>query len=286
MFAPVVTKNPAAVETEVQAAYRAMFPDADPSFVPRLFGWIIECFTRGGGGYQPVDVGYHDFEHTLQGALCLARLLRARHVTGVAPVLTARQFQLAIVAILLHDAGYLKTKDDREGTGAKYTITHVARGAEFAARLLGEKGFPPAEIRAVQNMIHCTGVNAMLEHIPFQNETEKLLGCAVGTADLLGQMAAADYVDKLPALYAEFEEAVRFTGDRRHFVASFASAADLMRNTPAFWNDCVRPKLDRDFGGLYRFLNDPYPDGPNEYLERIEANVERVRRRMAPAGAA
>ncbi len=285
MFAPVVTKDPTAVEVEVQAACRAMFPGADPLFVPRVFGWTIECFTGSYEDYQAVDARYHDFEHTLQGTLCLARLLRARHAAGASPAVTQRLFQLAVLAILLHDTGYLKRKDDREGTGAKYTITHVGRSADFAARLLGEKGFSPTDVRAVQNMIRCTGVNAVLSQIPFQSELEKLLGCVLGTADLLGQMAAEDYVDKLPTLYTEFEEATRFSGDKRHFIASFSSAADLMQKTPGFWENYVLLKLNRDFGGIYKFLNDPYPSGPNHYVERVKANMERLRRRMTPAPA-
>ncbi len=39
-------------------------------------------------------------------------------------------------------------------------------------------------------------------------------------------------------------------------------------------------KLDRDFGGVHAFLNDPYPSGPNPYFERIEANLERLRQRL------
>jgi len=40
----------------------------------------------------------------------------------------------------------------------------------------------------------------------FRTELEKLVGFALATADLLGQMAAPDYVDKLPILYLEFAE--------------------------------------------------------------------------------
>ena len=59
-------------------------------------------------------------------------------------------------------------------------------------------------------------------------------------ADLLGQMAVEDYVDKLPILYAEFAEAAGYTKDRTHFIAMFSSAEDLMQKTPAFWGE-VRP---------------------------------------------
>jgi hypothetical protein len=276
MYPPVVTKDPTAVAAEVQATYLAMFVGGDPLFVSRVFGWAIECFTGGCRDYQAVDARYHDFEHTLQGTLCLARLLRGRHRAGAQPPLTQQMFQLGVLAILLHDTGYLKQADDAQGTGAKYTVTHVGRSAEFAARLLGEKSFPAADIKAVQNMIRCTGISARLSEIPFQTELEKTVGFALATADLLGQMAAEDYIDKLPVLYAEFAEAARFSEDKAHFVSSFSSAADLIQKTPEFWAGYVHPRLDREFGGLYRFLSDPYPDGPNYYLERIEANIARV----------
>jgi hypothetical protein len=283
MYPRVVTKDPTGVEAEVQAAYLAMFAGGDPLFVPRVFGWVIECFTGSYGDYQAVDTRYHDFEHTLQGTLCMVRMLHGRHLAGAQPPLTERMFQLGVLAILLHDTGYLKKHDDVEGTGAKYTITHVARSAQFAAELLAEKGFGAADIRAVQNMIRCTGVDAHPRDIPFQSELEKTVGGALATADLLGQLAAEDYVDKLPTLYAEFAEAASFTHDKTHFVSSFSSVNDLMERTPEFWTGFVRKRLNEDFGGLQRYLNDPYPDGPNYYLECIEANMERVRRRVAEA---
>lgn len=283
MFPPVPTNDPTAVEMEVQSAYRSMFPEADQLFVPRVFGWIIECFSGKYGDYQAVDARYHDFEHTLQGTLCLARLLHGRFRAGGQPPLTEEMFRLGLLAILLHDTGYLKTRDDVEGTGAKYTITHVERSAEFAARLLCEKGFTAAQIQAVRNMIRCTGVNANTGAIAFQSQLEQIVGFALASADLLGQMAADDYVEKLPTLYAEFREAVRFTGDTGHFVASFSSPADLVGKTPGFWESLVKTKLEKEFGGLYHFLSDPYPSGPNFYLDKIAANIARLKEQPGPA---
>ena len=278
----LATKDPKVVEGRVQAAYLAMFPKGDLLFVPRMFNLATECFSGRYAGYQAIDAHYHDFEHTLQGTLCMARLLHARHRTGVWPVLTERFFQLGIIGILLHDTGYLKRHDDKEGTGAKYTSTHVNRSAEFAAKLLAEKGFSPADIAAVQNMIRCTGVDAELGAIVFSCEDERMVGHALATADLLGQMAADDYVDKLPILYAEFAEAARFDGGHTDFIAKFKGAGDLVHRTPAFWYGFVLPKLDRDFAGLHRYLNEPYPNGPNEYLRRIEANIGRILQVTAP----
>src|SRR5882762_5097207 len=179
----VCTKNPKAVESEAHAAYQSMFPNGDVLFVPRVFGWAWQCFAGEYRDYQAVDAQYHDFEHTLQGTLCMVRLLRGRHLAAAEPVLTQRMFELGLLAILLHDTGYLKKRNDFEGTGAKYTVTHVDRSAEFAAQLLSDKGFGASDIKAVQNMIHCTGVDANLSAIPFQSEMEKIAGFALGTAD-------------------------------------------------------------------------------------------------------
>jgi hypothetical protein len=126
-------------------------------------------------------------------------------------------------------------------------------------------------------MIRCTSINAVLSQIPFQSIEERIIGQALGTSDLLGQMAADDYVEKLPALYAEFTEAAAFSSDQPIMVGTFSSAEYLMLKTPSFWEDYVQPKLNIDFEGLYRFLNDPYPSGPNQYIQKIQANMLRLK---------
>ena len=283
MYPQVDTKDAAAVESEALAAYLDMFPQGDPKFVPTAMNWLGDCFAGKYRDYQASDARYHDLEHTLQGTLCMARLLHARHRADAKPAVGQRMFELGLLAILLHDTGYLKKKADGGGTGAKYTLTHVTRSVQFAESFLEEKGVPLKEIRMVQNMIRCTGVNANLSLIPFQGEVEKIIGFALGTADLLGQMAADDYVDKLPVLFAEFDESARFYEGKMALTQSFSSADDLVRQTPEFWDKYVVQKINNEFWGLYRFLNQPYPNGPNEYLQRVEANIEKVRRQLVAA---
>jgi hypothetical protein len=277
----LVTHDPAAVAVEVQRLYHNMFPKAGSLFVPQAFGWAIDCFTGYFEDYQPVDTRYHDFEHTLQGTLCMARILHGRHLAGAKPALTQKFFKLGLLAILLHDTGYLKKRNDVEGTGAKYTAIHVTRSVVFAGKMLATKGISAEDIQAVQNMIRCTGVDAVLDEIPFGGELERITGFALGSADLIGQMAADDYVDKLPILYAEFAEAAAHGRDDGHFIAVFSSAGDLMQKTPGFWKKFVLGKLEHEFGGMHHFLNFPYPGGPNFYLDRIEANIERLNQQMA-----
>jgi len=274
------THDPSAVAGEVQRIYQKMFPGTGYFFVPQAFGWAIDCFTGYFDNYQPVDTRYHDFEHTIQGTLCMARILYGRHLAEVKPAVPQNYFELGLLAILLHDTGYLKQWDDTHGTGAKYTATHVARSVEFADKLLTQKKFNHEEIRAVQNMIRCTGVDAALDEIPFQSDMEKTTGLALGTADLVGQMAAEDYVQKLPILYAEFAEAALYGKGDTHSISAFSSAEDLMEKTPGFWKKYVLSKLENEFGGMVRFLNSPYPDGTNFYLDRVEANLAELNHRM------
>ena len=283
MFSMVDTKLPSAVEERVSAIYSKLYSDAQSGFVRQAFQWAIQYFSGKYDAYQAIDASYHDFEHTLQGTLCLARLLRGHRQAHATPAVSRKGFELGLLAILFHDTGYLKTKDDTEGTGAKYTQIHVNRSADFAKEFLTKQGRTVTEIASIQNMIRCTGVNVDLNRIPFQSAEERLVGLALGTADLLGQMAADDYIDKLPELYEEFAESAVFSGQKTNRAVPFTSAWDLMSKTPAFWENYVLMKLNNDFERLYSFLNQPYPAGPNEYIGRIERNIARLRERLEHA---
>jgi len=261
----VDTRDPMAVAAVVRSDQLTMFPEADRLFVPRWFSRVIDCFTGRNPSWQAVDVPYHDLEHTMQGVLCLTTLLSRRAATVCQPAVDEAHFELAVLAMLLHDTGYLKSPEDRSGTGAKYTRTHVERSCRFAAEFLAVWGRAPEEIAAVQRMIRCTGFPADVDGLAFASESERICGHAVGTADLVGQMAADDYVEKLPLLYREFEE-----GE----MPGLACVDDLIRTTPDFWERLVRPRLEGTFGGLCDLLGDA---GGNPYLDRIRANVDRIR---------
>jgi len=284
MFSHVDTRMPSQVEAQVHRIHCEMFPSRDGEVVGRAFGWATSCFTGGYEDYQPIDTRYHDFEHTLQGTLCLARLLHGRHKAGAEPRVDEHWFELVLLAILFHDTGYLKRRDDTEGTGAKYTVVHVGRSADFARVFLAKQAYSEADQQSVANMISCTGVSADLPAIPFRDNMERTLGYALATADILGQMAACDYVDKLPILFGEFVEAARWGGERAARFARYQTAEELARRTPQFWQEYVVPKLNNDFLGLCRFLNEPYPDGPNPYIQRIQANLAEIRRRYEKGG--
>lgn len=273
----VNTKDINAVCSAADRLYSAIYDDADPEFIPWACGWFRTIFAGQYRDYLPIDVPYHDREHTMQGFLCLVRLLHGRHVAGARPRVPRETFELGVLGILLHDTGYLKHETDPEGTGAKYTLIHVDRSKEFAAAFLREQGYGAADIKAVQNMIQCTAVNIDMSEIPFNNAVERIVGQSLATADLLGQMSARDYVQRLPELYMEFRESYDYYGEPAQRLL-YESPEKLIANTPKFWRYYVKDKLENGCQGVYRFLNDPYPDGKNEYLRRIEANVNKAGR--------
>src|SRR5882762_6362512 len=100
MFPQVDTKVPGAVQEEVYRIYRKLFPGGQRGFVAQAFDWAESWFSGKLADYQPIDARYHDLEHTLQGTLCLARLISGREAAGALPKVTERMFQLTVLAIL------------------------------------------------------------------------------------------------------------------------------------------------------------------------------------------
>ncbi len=98
---------------------------------------------------------------------------------------------------------------------------------------------------------------------------------ALLTADYLAQMSAPDYVEKLPALFKEFLEAFEFEQvpmEKR----PYHNLRQLLEKTPGFWSNLVRPMLDFEAGGVYRYLSTA--GQPNSYLLAVEANLAEVHR--------
>jgi hypothetical protein len=280
MLPLIDTKSATAVSQAVREIMMATFPGASRQVVDRLFADVEAMFGGRYLDYQSVDLGYHDFEHTLQATLCFARLFAGRHVAHAEPILSVRHFELGLASALLHDTGYLKLRSDRTGTCAKYTRVHVLRSCAFAASYLPTVGFTFRDAEIVTGAIRCTGPVSTLARLYFNARADQLLGCMLVTADYLGQMAAADYPDELELLYDEFRESDEYFHLPPEHCA-FQSARELIEKTPDFWTTFVRPKLEKDFEGVYSFLATPYPDGPNPYVEAIERNIALIRTRLA-----
>jgi hypothetical protein len=255
------------------------FPDHPTDFLRALFGKIADLFDGRYEGYQACDTVFHDFSHTYQASVATARILDGHMAGGFEPRLTARDYELGIAGIWLHDIGFLKTVGDHPGTGAKYTLVHVDRSVQFADWFLPLFGVTADETRIVQQAIRCTGTNVNTAEIPFHNDRERLIGYALGAGDILGQMAAPDYPDKLPRLYSEFQEAGLVAHDRTE--ESYDSARDLLAKTRQFFEGCVVSMLRDQWGSVDQRLPSHFADGRNHYMEAIAQNLDRIDRLLA-----
>jgi hypothetical protein len=268
------------VSEYVRSKYRGIYAGSSDAWLARLFKDVDAMFTGRSHDYAAIDLKYHDLRHTLMATVCMATILEGQHLADAATPLKARDFELGIAGVLLHDSGYLKLKSDPQGTGAKYTYCHILRSCAFAASYLPETGASEADVEAVIEAINCTGPNSDINFLHFRDPVSRLVGNALATSDFLGQLADPDYPDKLTHLFAEFTESDDFAhvpAERR----TFKSADDLIRRTTGFWQKFVRPKLDRDFQGVYRFLERPLGSGQNGYLAAVEANLTEISRRIS-----
>ena len=212
-----------ALDSDIRAVIALLFPDYDHSLYERAFADVVRLHKGDYPGYRASNTAYHDLGHTLTVTLACARLMHGIHMERAA--FTRTHLTIGLLAALFHDVGYIQAADDTEGTGAKYTEVHVDRSVEFVRSYLSGLGLSQRFIRDVENAIRCTDLAQPLDRLAFSSPETRLIGCALGSADILAQMADETYVEKLPKLYLEFEEAG---------TTEYASEYDLIQDTFSF----------------------------------------------------
>jgi hypothetical protein len=259
----------------IRDRYYYIFGASDDGFIDDYICTVENLFNGQYPEYLAMDTAYHDITHTLQATLCLAELIFHRHQERVSPQITANDFRRSLVAVLLHDIGFLKKVDDKDGTGAKYSHIHELRSCMFARNLLEGRGWPEDDVRVVENLISSTGPRADLTKIKYRGEVEHLLGQIVCTADYIGQMSDPRYPDRLEPLFKEFEESYCYQ-QLPESQWPFKSFESLLRGTPAFWDHFVKRKLNEECAGVWRHLACPLT-GRNPYMDSLASNLAKIR---------
>jgi hypothetical protein len=262
--------------TFINQIFSSHFPSESLDFIDRVFERVRDLFEGEYPGYQSSDTTYHDYTHTCEATVAVVRILDGHMQGGNPPILNYHEFELMVAASFLHDSGFIKKIGDDEGTGARYTVSHVQRSGECAARFLEEFDVAADEVRLVQLAIECTGVKVNVESLPFRDDRERFMGAVVGTGDILGQMAAPDYPEKLESLYHEFAEAATYPDAQGSGIDSYKSASDLMRRTRGFYEGYVQVMLETQWGGVYQALEHHFEGGGIDYFQSIDANLDRI----------
>jgi len=276
----VQVSNPAMVRNAVYELFSETFPGASFDKLWLAFYDFERLFTGRYPGYRGCDTTYHDVQHTLDMTLALARLVTG-YERSVEPGerLGARRAQMAIVTSLFHDAGYIRhsERDAEFANGAEFTLYHVSRSADFLRRYLPEIGM--ARDVAVSSMIvHFTGYELDLDKIELDDPRDVICGHLIGTADLLAQMADRCYLEKCrDRLYKEFVVGGVAIENAKpgEFMLRYKSGLDLLKKTPAFYQQVMRDRLHRKFNRVYRYMEVVY-DGQNPYIDAITNNINHL----------
>ena len=219
--------------------YSLDYPDSSFEKVEAVFAAALDLFTGRFEGYCACRTGYHDLKHTLDVFVATVRLLDGCFIEGrgVSP---ERAIE-TLIAALLHDTGYIQEVGDEEGTGAKYTRTHVLRSAEFTLLKGFKLGLDGACSARVARLILGTDLDHDLESRSYDSTGDESRAAAIlASADLLGQMADRTYLERLLFLYYEFVEAG---------IGGYESALDILRNTVDFY-DSIRERTDGRLGSV------------------------------------
>ena len=195
------------------------------------------------------DCSYHDVQHTLLVTDAGIAILKGRQIAR--GDLSAHDWLQAIVAMLFHDIGYLRQLlardndqsciiDDKGAcvsppkgaTDAFMTPYHVTRGALYVAERFANE--PAIDTRTV---MHCIDMTQFPVPDEQAYQATDSLAALVRAADLIGQMADPQYLQKLTRLFAEFVE----TGEAGRL--GFDNASELRNGFPEFFYSQVHPYI-------------------------------------------
>ena len=251
---------------EVQKIVFMMYPGFDFDPVHKVFNDVLKLFRGEYPGYRQCTLQFHDLKHTMDCLMAMARLIHGAFVEEF--IFPEQDVFLGLAAALMHDTGYIQTTDDKSGTGAQYTLTHVSRSIEFCNKYFSENKFSLYDPGVCHNCLECTGLDMKTKDILFDSPEHEMLAKMVGTSDLLGQMADRTYLSKITFLFKEFKEGG---------VPGFRDEFELLQKTPGFW-EFTRHRFATEMGGTDHFMRNHFRVrwgiDRDLYKEAIEGNIK------------
>ncbi|QJR14829.1 HD domain-containing protein [Usitatibacter palustris] len=268
------TTDPVCVRMEVVRIYRSLYSRPQATALASAFDDVSRMYHGEYDGYTACDTEYHDLQHILEVTLAMARLLDGyERSRGDGAAIGERLFQLGVICALFHDVGYIRKRNDkRHKRGAEYTTRHVSRGARFLKGYLPTIGLDEfADVAG--SIVHFTGYERPVSTIRVPAPIYKLLGSLLGSADIIAQMSDRCYLEKCrDRLFPEFVAGgITRKQTGKGEIVVFASAEDLVRKTPAFYQTASR-RLDVELGGAYQYAKTHF-GGDNLYMDAVKQNI-------------
>ncbi|GIK85397.1 MAG: hypothetical protein BroJett026_08780 [Betaproteobacteria bacterium] len=269
----VALDDPRAVADATAAILARTYGAAfDAAVLHDAFAYAAQLFGGRLPGYLACDMPYHDLRHSHDAALAAARLVDGRVRTAGAAALPADAGTAAVVLALLHDTGFLRTRAESAQRGPQFAAVHESRSVAVADAYLRRSAL--AHRANLSPMIMATRVAERTAPLYAGREDDAIaVGCILGTADLLCQVADPRYLERCyHHLYAELA-----LGAAEGGAAAFRDARDLVARTPAFCTSVVEPRLAGDLRGAAATLGAHF-GGHDPYAASVRTNVDRCRR--------
>ncbi len=205
---------------------------------------------------------YHNVEHTIQVTLVGQTVLEGRALDGYE--VTPRLWLNVILSLLCHDVGYVAgisggqqhSSRPIDASDAVLMPVHIDRGKQFVLDTLANE--PGVDVQFVQECIERT--RFPVPDAAGYQRTDDYPGLVRG-ADLVGQLSDPRYLNKLPAMFYEFEESGYNT------VTGFQQPGDLMRNYADFYEASVQPYVTETL----RYLS--LTEDGKQVIANLQANI-------------
>jgi len=258
----------------LQAGYRNTYGNLKPDyadFIGRVASMALENIAHS-------NALYHNVEHTILVTLVGQEILRGKHIRYGS--VSCEDWLHVIISLLFHDIGYVKgvcLQDkpnerlydkgiDAEliflppgSTDASFTPYHVDRGKVFFEEFFSDHYL--IDIEVVKQNIEMTRFP-----VPDDDEHQDTVNYPglVRAADLIGQLSDPRYLEKMPALFYEFEE----TGANKNL--GYSNPDDLRAGYPNFFRNVVYPLIEK---GLHHL--EVTKEG-NNFIANLYKNVSVV----------
>lgn len=240
------------------AGYRMAF-DSDPSEYEDLITKNAKHVIQMIAGSNTL---YHNVEHTIQVTLVGQTILQGK--LKVDNSITPEIWLNFIMSLLCHDVGYvsdlgLMSDSDsnfKNASDAVLMSVHIDRGKRFVEDTFSHQ--PGIDVEFIKDCIERTRFP-----IPKKNHhqgTNDFPGLVRG-ADLIGQLSDPRYLNKLPAIFFEFEE------NGYNQVTGYKQPGDLLIHYADFYRKSVAPYV----GETLEFLS--MTEEGKEIIKNHEANI-------------
>lgn len=233
------------VANRIDVAFNSMFGDSDRDYMQPA----KDAAAAALGHIATSDALYHNVEHTVHVTIVGLEILSAKQAKELS--VSPGDWLNTVVAMLCHDIGYVRgicESDDGErlanGIGSQSTRIAIERSDAALMPIHVDRGKCYVEEHfAAHDLIDTLAVQACIERTrfpvpldPWYQQNGDYPGLVRG-ADLIGQLSDPRYLNKLSAIFYEFEEVGFNEG------MGYSMPGDLLEAYPVFFERSVDPYI-------------------------------------------